>query len=425
MTECTVHKKSGVNWIGEVPSQWQIVRLKYLCEHISDKRTPAARDVKISPENVESHTGRVLSLRSDYESAGVIFCEGDILFNKLRVYLNKVLLSKWSGVSMGEMIVLRPRKVSSEYIYWVLTSQRFIDNTDSLSQGVKMPRPPVSGILNSFIPVPVKLEQSRISEFLNHNIAKIDLLTLKIQKKINLLNELRMTLISKFITKGLDPSVEMIDSGIEWVGEVPKHWKVKKLTYLVDEIGSGATPKSDNPQYYTNGAIPWLVTGELSDGRISESTKWVTGKALEDYSALKIWPKDSLVIAMYGATIGKLGLLQISTTVNQACCVCVVNEQNIPEYWMYAILASRKRILAMSYGGGQPNISQELMKSMRFASPPPDEQLQIARHLDLKTARIDSLNEKLECKKNLLREYRQTLISNVVTGKIRVTKEYQ
>ena len=205
------------------------------------------------------------------------------------------------------------------------------------------------------------------------------------------------------------------ESGVEWIGEIPVAWDSKKLTFVTSYIGSGTTPKSDSDQYYRDGTIPWLVTGDLNDGIVSIVSNKINTLAIEAYPALKVWPARSLAIAMYGATIGKVGLLQFSTTVNQANCVFVFNSENCPKFWLYVFLANRSRIVSMSYGGGQPNISQELLKSLRFACPQKEEQSLISTYLDKKTSQIDSLVEKIERKFELLIEQRTTLISQCVT----------
>ena len=116
---------------------------------------------------------------------------------------------------------------------------------------------------------------------------------------------------------------EYKDSGVEGIGEIPAAWDLKKLTFVTSSIGSGTTPKSDNDQYYQDGTIPWLISGDLNDGNISIVSNKINTLAIKDYPALKEWPARSLAIAMYGATIGKVGLLQFPATVNQAkLCFC-------------------------------------------------------------------------------------------------------
>ena len=158
-------------------------------------------------------------------------------------------------------------------------------------------------------------------------------------------------------------------SGVQWIGEIPSHWLVKKLPYVTDQMGSGTTPKSDNREYYEDGTIPWLVTGDLNDGELSTINNKITDRAIQDYSALRIFPEGSLSIAMYGATIGKLGLFLFPMTVNQANCVLVFTNNNIPKFWFYILLGHRQMIISFGTGGGQPNVSQDILRTLRFPCP--------------------------------------------------------
>lgn len=193
-------KDSGIKWIGQIPKHWEVKKLKFVSSQISEKRFPMDGDIKISPENVVSQTGKILNFFSKYDTEGQSFTHGDILFNKLRVYLNKVVLCDFEGLSMGEMIVIRPETILGNYLHRVLNSAGFIDHVNSLSEGVKLPRPPVAGIFNSFVPVPPKNEQVKISEYLDSNLVKIDDIVEKYLDRISLISEYRQSLISSVVT---------------------------------------------------------------------------------------------------------------------------------------------------------------------------------------------------------------------------------
>lgn len=205
------------------------------------------------------------------------------------------------------------------------------------------------------------------------------------------------------------------DSGVEWIGEVPEHWEVKKVNYCFSQIGSGTTPTAGNQDYYGNGTYNWLQTGDLNDGEIFETTKKITQLALADYSTLRFYPVGSLVIAMYGATIGKTGLLKIQTTTNQACCV-LAKPKNVNHrfafYWLNSI---RNHIISLSYGGGQPNINQEQIRNLRIQLPLESEQTSIASYLDRKTAEIDQLIADKKRLITLYEEEKTALINQAVT----------
>ena len=191
-------------------------------------------------------------------------------------------------------------------------------------------------------------------------------------------------------------------------------WKVSRAFKYV---GSGTTPKSGELEYYEEGSINWLITGDLKDGEITRITKKITPKAIADYPTLKVYPPGSIVIAMYGATIGKVGLLLESSTVNQACCVLVPDRKLLPRYALYYFLASKQLLIDQGVGGGQPNISQEIVKSFKITVPEISEQRRIVDYLDEKTVIIDQmLTGKNQTLQNLS-ELRQTIITDAVTGR--------
>lgn len=206
----------------------------------------------------------------------------------------------------------------------------------------------------------------------------------------------------------------MKPSGIEWIGDIPDDWEVRKITTLLDNIGSGTTPPN-NTDFYENGIIPWLNTGDLTDNYVDLIENKITEYALNQYSALKIFPKDSVVIAMYGATIGKLGILRESASTNQACCVMQCNDNLYFKFLFYSLYGYREYILTLSYGSGQPNISQKIIKDLRLPTPPLKTQQRIADYLDDKCGEIDATIAKQKESIEKLKAYKQSLISETVT----------
>ncbi len=205
------------------------------------------------------------------------------------------------------------------------------------------------------------------------------------------------------------------DSGIEWVGKIPNDWSKLKIGRSFNRIGSGTTPKSGSDLYYENGSINWLNTGDLNDSFITETSKKITVGALNEFSTLKVYPKDSIVIALYGATIGKLGQLKIETTTNQACCVLTDSNEILNRYLFYYFLSAREYIISKAYGGGQPNISQDLIKQLYVSTPSIDEQTKIVNYLDHQTSIIDQLIQQKEKLIELLKEKRQAVMNEAIT----------
>ncbi|RPD49864.1 restriction endonuclease subunit S [Hymenobacter sediminis] len=203
-------------------------------------------------------------------------------------------------------------------------------------------------------------------------------------------------------------------SGVEWLGDVPAHWEVIKLTRLFDRIGSGTTPSTNSVDYY-DGEIPWVTTAELRETVIYDTKQKVTQLALAEHSALKLYKAGAVVIAMYGATIGRLGILGVDATLNQACCVFENPIGVDSKFFYYWLWAERPTLISLSTGGGQPNLSQDLLKQLKMPVPPLDEQRVIAAFLDERTAHLDSLIRRKEDLLKLLTEQRAALITRAVT----------
>jgi len=193
-----------------------------------------------------------------------------------------------------------------------------------------------------------------------------------------------------------------------------KDWQVKKVSWLFDTIASGSTPPSNQEEYYQKD-IPWLNTGDLNDYYLEEPSNYISYKAMREFSTLKIYPADSLVIAMYGATIGKLGITKFNTTTNQACCVLAQPRGIITKFMFYWLMGHREEIIRMSQGGGQPNISQGIIKNIRVAVPTLKEQTIIAKYIDGKFNQINKLIEDKGKLIGLLEEKRQSIITEAVT----------
>lgn len=216
-------------------------------------------------------------------------------------------------------------------------------------------------------------------------------------------------------TESMKPYPAYKDSGIEWIGEIPEGWDMRKVSRSFALIGSGTTPKSTDNQYYQNGDINWIITGDLNDGLLDISSKKITSKALEDYSTLKIYPKDTLIVAMYGATIGKICLTNFEACTNQACCALSRSPYILNKFTFYWFIANKHNIINMSYGGGQPNISQDIIRSLKISTPTLAEQHVIVNFLNNQTAKIDTLIKNKQKQIELLKEERTAIINQAVT----------
>lgn len=210
------------------------------------------------------------------------------------------------------------------------------------------------------------------------------------------------------------PYPEYKDSGVDWIGKIPCDWDMWKITHACPYVASGTTPKADGDVYY-GGENLWVTTGELREGVIFDTLKKVTDKALLDMPTLRLHPRGSVSIAMYGATIGRLGIFGKEAATNQACCVMPPSATIQNKYLFYWLYATRQEIINLSSGGGQPNVNQEKIASLKVSCPNYNLQTTIANFLDHETAKIDTLIEKQQQLIELLKEKRQAVISHAVT----------
>ncbi|MBY0221779.1 restriction endonuclease subunit S [Sporosarcina aquimarina] len=435
----SVDKKCGesevsVSWLGGLPSSWKVSKVKYqtkINERVLSETTSPDFEMKYIDIGSVDSTGNIKEIETlRFENAPSrarrIIRSGDTLVSTVRTYLKAITAVRKAPsnlIASTGFAVLTPREtIDSIYLAYLMQSAPYVDEIVSRSTGVSYPAINASEIGNLECILPSLDTQRDIVNYLDARSSEIDSLITDKEKLIALLEEKLQSVITEAVIKGLNPSVKMKDSGVDWIGEIPEHWNEKKIAWIFEIIGSGGTPLSTNSSYY-DGDVAWLNTGDLNDGYVGATSKNVTQLALKDYSTLKKFPSNSLVVAMYGATIGKLGITEIETTTNQACCVLAKPIDSDLKFIFYWFLANRKEIINLSYGGGQPNISQGIIKSLKISLPPMEEQVEITNYLNDRYSEITSI--KLELKEQIqkLKEYRQSLIYEAVTGKIDV-REY-
>lgn len=273
-------------------------------------------------------------------------------------------------------------------------------------------------LLSYELDVPTLADQQRMVTYLDTKLSEIDHQVSLLTSKRDAYLRLKKSIINHAVTRGLNPNVKMKDSGIEWIGEVPEHWEVKRMKEL-SAIGSGTTPKSGEDKYYENGIHPWLNTSDVQDCVINEAKFSITDKALNDYSVLKYYPIGTILIAMYGGgTIGNVALMNISATINQACCAIVSNEKLLlPKYLFCYLKCHKKKIISLGFGGTQVNLSQAIIAQLPVVLPPLPEQHALATYLDDKCAKIDTILSNLNKQISCYGDLKRSLIDEVITGK--------
>lgn len=421
------YKDSGVKWLGEIPGHWEVIRLKALLIERIEKNNnkenliilSLLKDKGIIPYDEKGAIGN--NSKEDL-SQYKIARKGDLVINSMNVIIGSVGITQYDGYISPAYYSFKPKGIINLiYYYYLMTLRSVQQSIRCYSKGIMEIRLRITSndFLSMPFPFPPKSEQTAIANYLNSVTSKIDEAISQQQKMIDLLNERKQIIIQNAVTKGLDPNAKMKDSGVEWIGEIPENWEVIKCSYVFSGIGSGTTPKSSNEYYYTNEGVNFLQTGDLNDGYINDTTKKITDKALKEIN-LKIYSKNSLIIAMYGATIGKLGILNVCTTVNQACCVLPQTKKISIKYAFYMYMIARKDLIIKSRGGGQPNISQDTIRNQKIIVPTKNDQEEIVEHIEKMINPIDSSISQCNKMISLLQERKQIIINDVVTGKVKV-----
>jgi type I restriction enzyme S subunit len=420
------YKDSAVPWLGKIPAHWDLFRNGRLFSQrnetgfgelpileVSLKTGIRVRDM----ENLKRK--QVMSDREKYKRAA----QGDIAYNMMRMWQGAVGVAPVDGLVSPAYVVVRPfPEVDCRYFSYLFRTASYMNEVDAYSRGIVKDRNRLywQDFKRMPSPVPPIEEQRNITKFLDAVGSKAQRFIRNKQRLIELLKEQKQNIINQAVTRGLDPNVKLKPSGVEWIGDIPGHWEMRKITHLYRQIGSGTTPQSGNADYY-DGNIPWIISGDLTDGFLETTSKKVTDKAVQDYSTLKMYPEGSLVVAMYGATIGKVSLTSIRACTNQACCVLSNPRNDINNKFMLQLfLKIKPDLVRMGYGGGQPNISQDTIKGLRLPIPSIEEQGDIVTFIENETATIDYAITHAKREIELMREYRTRLISDVVTGQVDV-----
>jgi len=434
------YKDSGVEWLGEVPDGWEVIRLSRITwvrarlgwkglkadEYVEDGfaflATPNIKGRQIDFENVN----QISKARFD-ESPEIKLSVGDVLLAKDGSTLGIVnvvkSLPRATTVNSSIAVITPNKKLLGEYLCFSFQSSYLENTIQLLKGGMGVPHLFQDDINRFLIPLPPLPEQTAIAAFLDRETGKIDALVSEQEKLIALLKEKRQALISHAVTKGLDPKAKMKDSGFEWLGEVPEGWEVRPIKTWFDTRSGGTPDTGKRDIYYTDeNGIPWIRSTDLNNDRLTTHELTITELGMKN-SACELIPSESVLIAMYGGdgTVGKNALLLKAACINQAVCALLPNShfdfnfsfryfQFYRPYWMIGAESSRK----------DPNISQALIRNSPIVRPPLPEQTAISAFLDRETGKIDALMQEAERGIELLKERRSALISTAVTGKIDV-----
>ena len=404
-------KESGIDWIGQIPEEWEMSKIRYLVTTRSEKRITDSSIPYIGLENIESQTGKFVETGIQVDKSENIVVEiGDVLFGKLRPYLRKYWRATFTSTASSEFLVFQSSELDMNFLYYAIQSDSFIEEVNTSTYGSKMPRASWEYIKNMRIAFPTSLvEQQKIAGFLDKKTAQLDKAKNLLEEQIQKLKDYRASLIYETVTKGLDKTVPMKDSGIDWIGQVPQGWEISKIRYLV-------TTRSE--KRITDSSIPYIGL---------ENIESQTGKFVE--TGIQVDKSENIVVEIGDVLFGKLRpylrkfwRATFPSTASSEFLVFQSSELDM-NFLYYAIQSDSfiEEVNTSTYGSKMPRASWEYIKNMKITFPSSlVEQQKIANLLYEKTAQIDNLIQIKNQQIKNINKQRQTLIYDYVTGKRRV-----
>jgi type I restriction enzyme S subunit len=423
------YKDSGVEWIGEIPEDWTVEPLKKITRFING--------APFKPDDWCDEGVAIVRIQN---------LNGSLDFNRTskilerRYYLrNYDLLFAWSGnigTSFGPFIWwgkepkyylnqhifrLDNYDVDKQWLYWALKAvTTYVESqTHGIIGLVHVTRSELDSVK---IPIGNIVECSTVALYLDQKTSEIDNLIADKEKLIQLLQEKRQAIISEAVTKGLDKNVPMKDSGVEWIGDIPEHWKIQKLNSLCYKIGD---VDHKMPESIDDG-IPYISPKDFTENEEIdfENAKKITQHSFDEI-AKKIKPeKGDIIFARY-ATLGVVRLVNVDFDflVSYSCAIIKQNKKLVNKKYLYYYLKSNcieQEIYYYANANTQSNVGIDSIKRFKIITPPLQTQQVIADYLDRKNAGINTLIADIQTQIEKLKEYRQSLISEAVTGKIDV-----
>ena len=420
------------NFLDALPHGWTYDRLKDVVTLRNEKTTETSADEDyLELEDIESGTGCILSCRNTLEvgSAVTLFKKGDVLFGKLRPYLEKFYEADFDGKCTGEILAFKPERIESRFLFYCIGSRWFIERCNALAYGTKMPRVSWTTQLSQFnVPLPPLPEQERIATYLDASCAAIDAAVAAKFLQLETLDDLRRVIIQKAVTRGLNEAPILWSTGNGWIAEIPEGWQLISLKRIC-EIHTGFTLGKT----YTGPLIerPYLRVANVQDGHLDFSD--VATIEMPEYVARGVELQSGDVLMTEGGDLDKLGRGTIWDGQIPGClhqnhifAIRCFRHKLLPAFLAYLTASQYGRDYFEATGKRTTNLaSTNSTKVGLFSIPLPTIKVQdvICRFLDDKLSEAQGIGSSIETQIETLTAYRKSLIHECVTGQRRISEE--
>lgn len=424
-------KDSGIEWIGEIPEGWEITRLKYLADF-----EPTCDTSYLTDESKITYTPMECVKNGGFENRSALygnlshtltpFQNGDIAMAKVTPCFENgniaIMDNLFSGFGLGssELFIFRPKSISTRYFFYWLQNKAFVARACSTMTGTGgLKRISPSFIRNCPVHCPSTDEQTMISDYLDAKCSEIDDLLTSVRSSIEEHKKLKQAVITQAVTKGVRGEREMKDSGVEWIGEIPKEWGRTKIKMIASFFNGDRTSRYPQPSDFVDAGVAFLTSRNIDSDEVDLSeTKYITDDKYKSLSGAKI-QIDDIIFCLRGS-VGKCAINRTLSRGTVASSLATIRSKDIyPKYLLYFLLsniASTQTTIFMN-GTCAANLSAENVGNYYIALPISAEQKEIADYLDAKCAEIDKLIAKKEQLVKELESYKKSLIYEVVTGK--------
>ena len=441
MKQYDSYKDSGVQWIGEIPSHWDMVKIKYDFT-IYPGATPKTENenfwdgeiIWITPADYKTNdkyvkAGQRKITKEGYESCNTqLVPEGSLIFSK-RAPIGTVAISGADLCTNQGCLSCVPKNVDVLYFYYIasVSTELF----DLFGSGTTFKEISADVFANIKLPLPSLNEQKTISAYLDKKCEKINKAIATQQKRIDLLGELRQNIITHAVTHGINPDAPLKDSGVEWIGEVPEHWKIMPIKYVKSKAPNafvdgpfGSNLKSEH--FIENGEVLVIESGFITTGKfVYKDFKTISKEHFETIKRSQCKAHD-IIIAKIGANYGMAGELpdlgKLSVVSGNSLKITLDNSKMLNTIFVNAMNSAKNNsgFMGMVQENAQPALSLSGLNNFKLPVPPLSEQLEILSHIESKTDSIDKSIAKAERQIELLQELKQSIITEVVTGKRKV-----